>query len=115
MSANQIPFTGPKPDDTWNGKPRPHSCVMCTMNGGIGHSLPALLRIATRELEIPDEQPVQPFRRACAYWSARAQAYCGGTHQVAVFGGIGARCSQHNPAVTAAAYKSLTSPVALAV
>lgn len=115
MSANQLvhPYQYLNPGvplslEDFPGKPRPHACARCIYMGGEGHSLRELLSLARREQEIPDEQPVQPFRRACAYWSARNRERCGSTKQVNVFGTIGARCAAHDPAATNARYWALT-------
>lgn len=122
MSANQLihPTQHRYPgatlsQDDWPGKSRQHGCIKCRYWGGVGHTLSELLSLARKEQELPDEQPVKPSRRTCGYWSARSQAYCGNSKKVAMFGGIGARCPQHDPDVTTAAFKAATSPIALAV
>lgn len=115
MSANQIPYFGPKHDDDWTGKPRPHSCVRCIFNGGEGHTLRELQKLRRNELDYVEETRIVAVSRPCNYWSARAQKRCGSTHRVKVFGIIGPRCEAHDHDVMTARYKALTEPVALAV
>lgn len=113
MSGNQLihplqfATPGARLSEDLPHRPKQHGCTTCTYWGGVGHTLTELLKIANREQEIADEQPVQPFRRTCGYWSARNRAYCGSTDKVEVHGAIGSRCVHHHPDVMDAVYRAV--------
>jgi hypothetical protein len=97
MSANQIPHLGFKPAEL-PGRPRPHSCPRCWMNGGIGHRPAEMTRFARNELDYRSEDPrlVVAFKQ-CGYWSAKRQKHCASTDRVTTHGSIGPRCETHTP------------------
>ncbi|MFI9552631.1 hypothetical protein [Nonomuraea endophytica] len=108
MSANQIPHLGPKPDDPFPGRPRPHCCPRCIYMGGEGHNLRELQKLRVNERDYREETPVVLTVRLCNYWSAAAQKHCGSNRKVRLFEGLGPRCPTHDPALTLAIYRAVT-------
>jgi hypothetical protein len=104
MSANQLPRPGGGLTHHMARDRSRHDCPDCLRNGG--H------HVVTDEEAIPAwARPAKavghglaPSRRKCAYWSARAQEHCGATDKIAHISGVGPRCPQHDPALTAVQY-----------